>query len=127
MKFILKQHWLNDGLFGGFILKSENLQYNTLVRWDERLINQASDVPSIIFFHNFFQKKKKKSFQFIFWSFYSFTKMKTKSFESIRNYEKNNAWNIRCLADKSFIPGNQRTSILYCRLSDFTILKVKPP
>ena len=34
-------------------LKSDNLQYNTLGRWDERLIDQASDVPSIIFFHNF--------------------------------------------------------------------------
>ena len=31
-------------------LKSDNLKYNTLGRWDDRLINQASDVPSIIFF-----------------------------------------------------------------------------
>jgi hypothetical protein len=31
-------------------LKSDNLQYNTLGRWDERLIDHASDVPSIIFF-----------------------------------------------------------------------------
>ena len=30
--------------------KSENLQYNMLGRWDERLIDEASDVPSIIFF-----------------------------------------------------------------------------
>ena len=30
--------------------KSDNPQYNTLGRWDERLINQASDVPSIILF-----------------------------------------------------------------------------
>ena len=30
--------------------KSVNLQYNMLVRWDKRLNNQASDVPSIIFF-----------------------------------------------------------------------------
>ena len=29
--------------------KSDNLQYNTLGRLDERLIDQASDVPSIIF------------------------------------------------------------------------------
>ena len=34
-------------------LKSDNLQYNTLGRWDKRLIDQASDVPSIIFFHIF--------------------------------------------------------------------------
>ena len=32
------------------LLKSDNLQYNTLGRWDEGLIDQASDVPSIIFF-----------------------------------------------------------------------------
>ena len=31
-------------------LKSDNLQYNTLGHWDERLIDQGSDVPSIIFF-----------------------------------------------------------------------------
>ena len=32
---------------------------------------------------------------------------------------KNNTWNIRCLDDESFVPGNQQTSVLYCRLSDF--------
>ena len=35
------------------LLKSDNFQYNTLGllgRWDKPLINQASDVPSIIFF-----------------------------------------------------------------------------
>ena len=30
--------------------KSDNLQYNMLGRWDERLLDQTSDVPSIIFF-----------------------------------------------------------------------------
>ena len=29
-------------------LKSDNLQYNTLGRWVDRLIDQASDGPSII-------------------------------------------------------------------------------
>ena len=33
--------------------------------------------------------------------------------------KKNNTWNIRRLVDKSFVPANQRTSVLYCRLSDF--------
>ena len=33
-----------------YYMKSDNLQYNTLGRWDERLIDQASDVSSIIFF-----------------------------------------------------------------------------
>ena len=31
-------------------LKSDNLQYNTLGRWDKRLIDQASDVPSTHYF-----------------------------------------------------------------------------
>ena len=54
--------------------------------------------------------------------FYKFTKIKIKSFEcpkSIRNYIKNNARNIRHLVDESFVPANQRTSVLYYRLSDF--------
>ena len=57
--------------------------------------------------------------------FYEFTKIKTKSFEcpkSIRNYEKNNALNIRHLVDESFVPATQRTSVLYCRLLDFKLL-----
>ena len=51
--------------------------------------------------------------------------MKIKSFEcpkSIRNYKKNNAWNIRRLVDESFVQANQRTSVLYCRLSDFKLM-----
>ena len=32
---------------------------------------------------------------------------------------KKNTWNIRRLVNKSFVPLAQRTSILYCRLSDF--------
>ena len=32
----------------GLIYKSDNLQYNTLGRWVDRLINQTSDGPSII-------------------------------------------------------------------------------
>ena len=49
------------------VLKSDNLQYNTLGRWDERLIDQASDVPSIIFFHNFLQTQgtRKSLFSFL--------------------------------------------------------------
>ena len=48
--------------------------------------------------------------------------MKINTFErpkSIRNYKKNNAWNIRRLVNESFVPANQRTSVLYCRWSDF--------
>ena len=42
--------------------------------------------------------------------------MKIKSFEcpkSIRNYEKNNAWNMLHLVDESVIPLTQRASVLH--------------
>ena len=42
----------------------------SLGRWDKWIVNQASDVPSIIFFHDFLQNFLQKSFQFIFLSFY---------------------------------------------------------
>ena len=42
-----------------------------------------------------------------------------KSKKSIRNDEKNIAWNIRILIDESFVPVSQRTNVLYCRLMDF--------
>ena len=50
-------------------LKSVNLQYNTLGRLDNGT-NESSDVPSIIFFHDFLQNSLQKSFQFIFIFFY---------------------------------------------------------
>ena len=52
-------------------------------------------------------------------------KIKIKSFEclkSIRNYKKNDAWNIRQLVDESFVPASHRASVLYCRLSDLDII-----
>ena len=66
------------------ILKSVNLQYNTLVRWVAGT-NDSLTKPLM------FQEIMKK----------------------------NNAWNIRCLVDESFIPSPQHPSILYWRLSDF--------
>ena len=63
-------------VWNGKNLKSDNLQYNTLGRWDDRLIDQASDVPSIIFFHNFFQNSLQNCFQFILLFFHNFTKIK---------------------------------------------------
>ena len=37
----------------------------------------------------------------------------------MRNYKKNNAWNIGRLVDESLVPTKQQTSKLYCRLLDF--------
>ena len=77
----------------------------------------------IIFFFIIFCKiLGKNRFNLFFNFFYKFTKIKMKSFEwpkSMRNYKKNNPWNIRRLVDESFVPANQRTSVLYWRLSDF--------
>ena len=78
----------------------------------------------VFFFSQFLAKFLQKLFQFVFLFFYKFTKIKAKSFEcpkSIRNYEKDNALNIRRLVDESFVPATQRTSVLYCRLSDFKL------
>jgi hypothetical protein len=47
------------------LVKSDNLQHNTLGRWDDRLIEQEFDVPIIIIFHNFLQNSLQKSFIFI--------------------------------------------------------------
>ena len=35
--------------------------------------------------------------------------------------KKNNTWNIRRLVNKLFVPANQQTRVLYCRLSDFKL------
>ena len=38
----------------------------------------------------------------------------------VRNDEKkNNTCNIRCLVDNSFVSSSKRTSVLYCKLTDF--------
>ena len=54
--------------------------------------------------------------------FYYFLIIKIKSFEcpkSIRNYEKKNAWNIRRLVGGSLGQTNQRTSVIYYKLTNF--------
>ena len=46
-------------------IRQSSISYaGSLGHWDERLIDQASDVPSIIFFHNFLQNSLQKSFHF---------------------------------------------------------------
>ena len=41
-----------------------------LERWDKQIVDQASDVPSIIFFRAFLQNSLQNSFQFIFSFFF---------------------------------------------------------
>ena len=52
---------LSCPVFYCFKLKSYNLQYNMLGCWKEWLIDQASDVPRIFFFHNFLQNSLQKN------------------------------------------------------------------
>ena len=39
--------------------------------------------------------------------------------------KKNNAWDIGRLVDNSFVQANQRTSVLYCRLTNFKLSTLK--
>ena len=105
--------------------KSVNLEYNTLVRWADgtniswtkRLMFQV-----LFFFHKILQNSLQTPFQFIFLSFYKIAYMKIKSFGCPIVYKKlwkKNAWNVRRLVHELFVPSAQRTSVLYCRLSDF--------
>ena len=87
-------------------------------RWDKLLVDQASDVPSIIFFPKILQNSLQKLFQFIFkFFFHKITKMKIKSFEclkSIRNYEKKTE--ILGTSDKSHRPSEPAYYIVDCRI-----------
>ena len=71
-------------LLEGHLLKSVNLQYNTLGRLDVGT-NEASTkrlmFQELFFFHDFLQIFLQNSFQFIFLFFHKITKMKIKSFE----------------------------------------------
>ena len=68
----------------GYKIRQSTMKYaGSLGQWDKRLVEQASDVPSIILCKNLFN--------LFFLLFYKITNMKIKSFEcpkSIRNSEK---------------------------------------
>jgi hypothetical protein len=99
------------------MMLSDNLQYIMLVCWVPRTNTHPPSVWCSKYYFFFTISCKilcKTDFNLFFYD-------KIKSFEcpkSIRNYEKNNAWNIRRLVDESFLPGNQGPSVLYWRLSD---------
>ena len=44
----------------------------------------------------------------------------------IKTFEMPHMRNVRSLVDESFVPSAQWTSVLYCRLSDFTYLHILP-
>ena len=48
------------------IRQSTILYAGSLGRWDKHLVDQASDVPSIFFFHKILRNSLQKPFQIIF-------------------------------------------------------------
>jgi hypothetical protein len=63
----LWQYWLWSLMFMDTKIGQSTIYYTGLLgRWDKRIVNQVSDDPSIIFFHDFLKNSLQKSFQFIF-------------------------------------------------------------
>jgi hypothetical protein len=61
----------------------------------------------LFFFHKFLQFFLQKSFQFIFLFSIILQKLEQSGLSALSLYEimkKNDAWNIRCLVDESFVP-----------------------
>ena len=93
----------------------------SLVHLSKRTTDQASDVPSIIFFHSFLQNSLQNSLQIFFKYFLNFFTIKINNFErpkSIGNHEMNNAWTIRRLVGGSFGQTNKRFIVIYNRLTE---------
>ena len=74
------QKWKNQTLIE---LKSDNLQHNTLGCWDKQLIDQVSDVPSIIFLLQFLLIIVTVSFSMSFCSYLNHNKSPKKKTPSI--------------------------------------------
>ena len=100
----------------------------SLLRWDKWIVDQASNVPSIILFIIFYRLRALKTCYF--W-FCKFIKKKKKNWNSFckefckKLWKKpNDTWNMGPLVYESFVPANQRTSILYCRFANFKPYKM---
>ena len=62
-------------------IRQSTAYYAGLIRrWDKRIVDQASDVPSIIFFHDFLLNSLQKYFQSICLFFLKKYKNKSKEF-----------------------------------------------
>ena len=106
-----------------FKIHQSTIKYAWLLgRWGKWIVDQASDVPSIIFFSWFLAKcYAKNPFNSFSYFFYKITKIKIKSFDcptSIKSIKKNSTWNIKLLDDNSFAPSSKQASLIYCRLTD---------
>ena len=107
------------------VLKSDNLQYNTLVRWADGTNDSSSKLLTfqVFFFIISYRLRALKTLYFHFCNFIKKNEeINWKGFckEFCKKlWKKNNTQIITCLVGKSFVPSAQRTSVLYCRLTDF--------
>ena len=93
-----------------------------LVRWADGT-NDSSPKHltfQVFFFINSYRLRALKTLYFHFCNFIKKINWKgfCKEFCKIL-WKQNNTWNINRLADESFVPSAQQTSVLYCRLTDF--------
>ena len=101
-------------------LKSDNLQYNTLVCWDKWLINQVSNVPSIIFFFMIACKNGFNVFSYFFIDLQK-SKQRVLSAQSLKEIKKKKKQCVeyQMLGQRVICPSEPVNSVLYCRLSEF--------
>ena len=130
-----RQLAIKKGCFGWSTLPSKNPSICNIIRWFALPMGQTTRQPSVrcskyyFFFIKSWKTLCENPFDLFFLFFKKITKMKIKSFEclkSITNYEKKNTWNVRRMVNEWFVPLAQRTSILYCRLSDFNSSAIRP-
>ena len=99
-------------------LKSVNLQYNMLVCWDAGTKDSST---------------KRLMFQFVIFTISCKILFKIVSIYFFIIFYNKDLWmkywkkNTRCLVNESFVPASQRTSGLYCRLTDFIASIVNRP
>ena len=103
--------------------KSVILQYNTLVRWANGTNNLSTKRLMFKVFFFFITSCKilcKNPFNWFFNVSMKLQKWKWRVLSALRLSEimKKNSWKDRGLADESFVPLAQQTSILSCRLLD---------
>ena len=119
---------------GSKLLKFDNLQYNTLVRWADGTNNSSTKrlTCQVYFFLISYRLRALKTLYIHFCNL----KKKIKKIKKI-NWEgfckeffkilwKKNALNIRRLVHDLFVPSAQRTSVLFYRLTNFYICRCLP-
>ena len=96
-----------------------------LVRWADGT-NDSSPKHltfQVFFFINSYRLRALKTLYFHFCNFIKKIIERVFAKNFARFYEKkNNTWNIRHLFDELFVPSAQGTSVLYCKLTDFSYL-----